>query len=134
VKALLVQSVSMFNISFFGRPSRNHCNFDNIHRTKFVIGGATNSMIPGPFERHIQRDNRGGLAGDRASLSLWSLKKTLPALIDAGIVKPYPADSRGPTLTAEGGLGRVARTKGDPQGPGADFRSRGRLLRTLEPS
>jgi hypothetical protein len=70
VNALLVQSTSMFNISFFGRPSRNHCKFDNIHRTK-LLSAVQQTRQP------------GSLAGDRAPLSLWVLKK--PPLIDAGL-------------------------------------------------
>jgi AcrR family transcriptional regulator len=45
------------------------------------------------------------------------LKKTLPALIDAGIVKPYPADLIARTLLAllREASAEVARTKGDPK-------------------
>jgi hypothetical protein len=45
------------------------------------------------------------------------LRKTVAALIDAGIVKPYPADLIAPTLLAlvRQASAQVARTKSDPK-------------------
>jgi AcrR family transcriptional regulator len=64
------------------------------------------------------------------------LKKTLPVLIDAGIVKPYPADLIARTLLAllREASAEVARTKGDPKVRAQISDLVAGFFRTLEPS
>jgi AcrR family transcriptional regulator len=64
------------------------------------------------------------------------LKNTLPALINAGTVKPYPADLIAWTLLAllREVSAEVARTKGDPTGRAQISDLVAGFFRTLEPS
>jgi hypothetical protein len=64
------------------------------------------------------------------------LNKTLAALIDAGIVKPYPADLIAPTLLAlvREASAEVARTKGDRKVRAQISDLVAGLFATLEPS
>jgi hypothetical protein len=69
------------------------------------------------FVEAPQGSARGPGARSNCDTPYGVLKKTLAALIDAGIVKPYPADLIAPTLLAlvREASAQVARTKGDPK-------------------